>query len=50
MRFDKLLLDALVRSRMLIDDSARGVVGRVNVAFARGAKRTVIVLEDAEND
>ena len=44
--FDKLLLDALVRSRMLTDDDAAGILGRVAVTFARGAKRTIIRLEE----
>ncbi len=47
--YDKLLLDALVRCDLLLDDSARGLVGRVEVSFERGTKdETRITLEDVE--
>ncbi len=47
--YDKLLLDALVRCGLLVDDSARGLVGRVEVSFERGTKdETRITLEDVE--
>src|SRR5262249_43659142 len=34
--FDKLLLDALVGAGLLLDDSERGLAGRVEVTFRRG--------------
>ncbi len=35
--YDKLLLDSLVGAGLLLDDGARGLVGRVEVSFRRGA-------------
>jgi|SRR5262245_44324702 len=37
---DKLLLDALVAADMLLDDSAHGLAGRVEVTFRRGDAKT----------
>lgn len=44
--FDKVMLDSLVRARLLLDDGEHGLDGRMAVALARGPRRTVIVLED----
>ncbi len=45
--YDKILLDALVRCGLLLDDSARGLVGRVEIAFERGSSdETIITLTD----
>lgn len=47
--FDKLLLDALTRCGLILDDSARGLVGRMEVSFQRGPKdETRITLTDVE--
>lgn len=47
--YDKILLDALVRSGLLLNDSARGLVGRVGISFARGpTNETRICLTDVE--
>src|SRR6266536_815947 len=35
--FDKLLLDSLVAAGLLVDDGDRGLAGRVEVSFRRGA-------------
>lgn len=46
--YDKILLDALTRAGMLLDDSDRGLEGRMEVEFQRGAEnKTEIVLEEA---
>src|SRR5262249_28956501 len=47
--FDKLLLDALVGAGLLLDDSERGLRGRIEVIFRRGTVAdwgTVLILED----
>lgn len=45
--YDKILLDALVRAGLLMDDSDRGLHGRLSVEFhAGGGKQTLIILED----
>jgi hypothetical protein len=45
--YDKVLLDALVRCGLLLDDSPRGLDGRVAVRFVVGvARETWIDLED----
>jgi hypothetical protein len=45
--YDKVVLDALVRCGLLLDDSPRGLDGRVAVRFLVGVKReTWIELED----
>lgn len=44
--YDKLLLDALVNAGLLVDDDAKGLVGRVEVRFERGPKTTTLILED----
>ena len=45
--YDKLLLDALTKCRLITDDGRSGVLGRVAVEFVRGkAPATTIVLED----
>lgn len=44
--YDKLLLDALVRARLLQDDDGQDLDGRLAVELCRGEKRTVITLED----
>lgn len=45
--FDKLLLDSLVQARLLTDDNAAGLLGRVTVTYTRSRiKETRIVLED----
>lgn len=46
--YDKLLLDALVQCGLLIDDGKRGLVGRMEIEFARStaAGSTQITLED----
>lgn len=49
--FDKLLLDALTRAGLLLDDSARGLEGRLEVSFERGTAEdwgSTITLEDVE--
>lgn len=49
--FDKLLLDALVGAGLLLDDSARGLAGRVEVSFSRCSLEdwgTILTLEDVE--
>jgi hypothetical protein len=47
--YDKILLDALVTIGLLLDDSARGLVGRVGISFERGpASETRICLTDVE--
>ncbi len=44
---DKVFLDACVSAQMLIDDSDRGLEGRVEVTFLKGPKKsTTIILED----
>lgn len=44
---DKILLDALVRARLLLDDGARGLDGRLGVEFRRGEEEsTTLILED----
>jgi hypothetical protein len=46
--FDKVLLDALVRARLLLDDGERGLAGRLEVELVRGnARRTEVLLRDA---
>ncbi len=50
---DKLLLDALVGCGLLLDDGAKGLVGRVEVSFSRGGIGewgTVISLEDVPEE
>ncbi len=45
--YDKSLLDGLVKSRLLTDDDAKGLKGRMKVSFHKGPeKKTVIILED----
>lgn len=45
--FDKILLDALVLCGLLLDDSHRGLAGRMKVKFRRGRPAcTKIILED----
>lgn len=48
--YDKVLLDALKRAGLILDDSDRGLEGRMEVEFSRGpTNRTEIFLEDIEN-
>lgn len=48
---DKLLLDSCVNVGLLLDDSARWLVGRVAVTFARGPESsTTITLTDIVED
>src|SRR5215475_8334617 len=47
--FDKLLLDAMVSTGLLLDDSDRGLSGRLEIAFRRGTADdwgTVLYLTD----
>jgi len=45
--FDKVVLDSLVRSGLLMDDNEKGLEGRMQVELVRSKeKRTVIELED----
>lgn len=45
--FDKLLLDALVQTGLLLDDGVKGLEGRVEVTFTRAPERlTRLILED----
>lgn len=45
--YDKILLDALVHCRLLVDDDDRGIVGRMAVEFDRDERSaTRITLED----
>ena len=45
--YDKILLDSLKRSELILDDSDRGLYGRVEVTFERGPERcTTIRFED----
>ncbi len=45
--YDKILLDALVSAGLLLDDSDRGLIGRVGIAFERGpVSETRITLTD----
>lgn len=47
--YDKMLLDALCRAGLLLDDSDRGLVGRVDIQFRRGPNcETTITIEEAE--
>jgi len=49
--YDKLLLDSLVGAGLLVDDGARGLAGRVEVSFRRGAAGDwgcVLFLTDVE--
>ncbi len=49
--FDKLLLDSLVVTRLLTDDDASGLEGRVEVQFEHGTREdwgTEIQIEDVE--
>jgi hypothetical protein len=50
--FDKVLLDSLVTCGLLLDDSGRGLVGRVGLSFSRarspGEVGTLITLTDVE--
>lgn len=46
--FDKLLLDALVQARVLVDDGPAHLIGRVDVRYVRSRqKKTIIWLEEA---
>lgn len=46
--YDKMLLDALTRAGLLIDDGKRGLKGRMAVEFKRGPqKQTEIVLTES---
>jgi Holliday junction resolvase RusA-like endonuclease len=50
---DKLLLDAVVEAGLLLDDSDRGLAGRVEVTFRRGdasAWGTVVTLTDLKGE
>lgn len=45
--FDKLFLDALVKCGLLLDDGAKGLVGRMEVKIVRSkTRKTIITLED----
>ena len=45
--YDKVLLDSMKRSGLILDDSDRGLCGRIEVTFLRGPERsTTIYLED----
>ena len=45
--YDKILLDVLVRTGLLLDDGDKGMAGRMEVEFERGTESaTQITLED----
>ena len=49
--YDKILLDALVRTGLLLDDGEQGLEGRMGVRFERGTQQsTTIILEDVGNE
>lgn len=49
--YDKLLLDALVNTGLLINDDGKGLEGRVEVEFVRSKeRRTTIILRDCGTD
>ena len=49
--YDKVCLDCLVRCGLLLDDSERGLVGRMSVEFERAEKDgAVITLEDVADE
>ncbi len=49
--YDKMTLDCLTRCGLLLDDSERGLVGRMAVEFERAAKDgSVITLEEMQTE